>query len=77
MYHGLQYACLIEDKEISVINENYKRSKTDDTNDDNMGPKVQGPGMVRRPPQDRRPEELELVLKGQVRRPNPGHARSA
>ena len=36
MYHGLQYACLIEDKEISVINENYKRSKTDDTNDDNM-----------------------------------------
>ena len=36
MYHGLQYACLIEDKEISVINENYMRSKTDDTNDDNM-----------------------------------------
>ena len=36
MYHGLQYACLIEDKEISIINENYKRSKTDDTNDENM-----------------------------------------
>ena len=36
MYHGLQYACLIEDKEVSVINKNYKRSKTDDTNDDNM-----------------------------------------
>ena len=36
MYHGLQYACLIEDKEISVINENYMRSKADDTNDDNM-----------------------------------------
>ena len=32
-------------------------------------PKVQGPGKVRRPPQDRRPEERELVLKGQVRRP--------
>ena len=26
MYHSLQNACLIEDKEISVINENYKRS---------------------------------------------------
>ena len=38
MYHGLQYACLIGDKEISVINENYKRSKTEDTNDDNMEP---------------------------------------
>ena len=36
MYHGLQYACLIGDKENSVINENYKRSKADDTNDDTM-----------------------------------------
>ena len=69
MYHGLQYACLIEDKEISVINENYKRSKTDDTNDDNMESEGPRPGKVRRPPQDRRPEERELVLKGQVRRP--------
>ena len=29
MYHSLQNACLIEDKEISVINENYKRSMAD------------------------------------------------
>ena len=29
MYHGLQHACLIGDEEISVINENYKRSKAD------------------------------------------------
>ena len=42
MYHGLQYACLIGEKEISVINENYKRSKADDTNDENMEP--EGPG---------------------------------
>ena len=44
MYHGLQYICLIEDKEISVINENYKRSKTDDTNDDDMGTEGQRTG---------------------------------
>ena len=69
MYHGLQYACLIEDKEISVINENYKRSKTDDTNDDNMeseGPRT-GEGTSTTPGPT--PEERELVLKGQVRRP--------
>ena len=44
MYHGLQYICLIEDKEISVINENYKRSKADDTNDDDMGTEGQRTG---------------------------------
>ena len=44
MYHGLQHACLIGDKEISVINGNYKRSKADDTNDDNMEPKGPGTG---------------------------------
>ena len=44
MYHGLQYACLIGDKEISVINENYKRSKADDVNDDDMEPEGQGTG---------------------------------
>ena len=42
MYHSLQNACLIEDKEISVINENYKRSKADEVNDDDMEP--EGPG---------------------------------
>ena len=42
MYHSLQNACLIEDKEISVINENYKRSMTDGVNDDDMEP--EGPG---------------------------------
>ena len=44
MYHGLQYACLIGDKEISVINENYKRSKAEDINDDDMEPEGQGTG---------------------------------
>ena len=44
MYHGLQHACLIGDKEISVINENYKRSKADDVNDDDMEPEGQGTG---------------------------------
>ena len=42
MYHSLQNASLIEDKEISVINENYKRSITDGVNDDDMEP--EGPG---------------------------------
>ena len=44
MYHSLQHACLIEDKEISVINENYKRSKADEVNDDDMEPEGQGTG---------------------------------
>ena len=34
----MQFACLIGDEEISVINENYKRSKTEDINDDDMEP---------------------------------------
>ena len=38
MYHSLQNACLIEDKEISVISENYKRSMADEVNDDDMEP---------------------------------------
>jgi hypothetical protein len=69
MYHGLQYACLIEDKEISVINENTRGPRPMTPTMTTWSPKVQGPGKVRRPPQDRRPEERELVLKGQVRRP--------
>ena len=44
MYHGLQYACLIGEKEISVINENYKRSKAGDTYDENMEPEGQENG---------------------------------
>ena len=44
MYHGLQFACLIGDEEISVINENYKRSKAEDINDDDMEPEGQGTG---------------------------------
>ena len=44
MYHGLQHACLIGEKEISVINENYKRSKAGDTYDENMEPEGQGNG---------------------------------
>ena len=38
MYHGLQYACLIGEKEIGVITENYKRS------DEDMEPEGQGTG---------------------------------
>ena len=44
MYHGLQFACLIGDEEINVINENYKRSKAEDINDDDMEPEGQGTG---------------------------------
>ena len=44
MYHGLQFACLIGDEEISVINENYKRSKAEDIHDDDMEPEGQGTG---------------------------------
>ena len=40
----MQHACLIEDKEISVINENYRRSKADEVNDDDMEPEGQGTG---------------------------------
>ena len=35
---------LIGDEEISVINENYKRSKAEDINDDDMEPEGQGTG---------------------------------
>ena len=71
MYHGLQYICLIEDKEISVINENYKRSKADDTNDDDMGTEGQrtGDGTSTTPARTDDRRSGELVLKGQVRRP--------
>ena len=44
MYHSLQNACLIEDKEIGVINENYQRSMADETNDDDMECEGQGTG---------------------------------
>ena len=44
MYHSLQNACLIEDKEISVINENYKRSMADEFNDDAMEHEGHGTG---------------------------------
>ena len=44
MYHGLQHACLIGEKEIGVITENYKRSKAGDTFDENMESEGQGTG---------------------------------
>ena len=44
MYHSLQHACLIEDKEIGVINESYRRSMDDKANDDEMEPDSQGAG---------------------------------
>ena len=69
MYHGLQYACLIGDKEISVINENYKSPRPKTSTMTTWNPKVKGPGRVRRPPRNRRPEAREQVPKEQVRRP--------
>jgi hypothetical protein len=44
MYHSLQHACLIEEKEIGVINESYRRSMEDRANDDEMEPDGQGTG---------------------------------
>ena len=44
MYHSLQHACLIEDEEIGVINDSYKRSMEDRANDDEMEPDGQGTG---------------------------------
>ena len=64
MYHSLQNACLIEDKEISVINENYKRSMADEINDDDMEREGHGTGEGRSTTQEATTGDAEASAEG-------------
>ena len=64
MYHSLQNACLIEDKEIGVINENYQRSMADETNDDDMECEGQGTGGGRSTTQEPTTGDAEASAEG-------------
>ena len=44
LWHSLRNSCLIEEKEINVISENYKRSMADDNDDDDMEHEGHGTG---------------------------------
>ena len=44
MWHNLRSACLIEEKEVNVISENYKRSMADDDDDKDMEQEGRGTG---------------------------------
>ena len=44
MWHSLRNSCLIEEKEINVSSENYKRSMADDNDDDDMEHEGHGTG---------------------------------